>query len=193
MTQFELYLGIGFYHILDVLGYDHILFVIVLCAAYTLNAWKKILWMITSFTLGHSITLFLASTGWVKVDPAFTELMIALTILFAALSNLFVQSENYLKPKKLSLNYLFAGSAGLIHGLGFSGQISAVLRKDESVVPVLFAFNIGLELGQIIIVSVYVLITFITISLIGVRNRDWRFFLSSLIAGIALTLIFDRI
>jgi len=193
MTQFELFFEVGITHILDVLGYDHILFVIVLCAAFSLNQWNKILWMVTSFTVGHSVTLFLASTGWIRVDSVLTEQLIALTILMAAIGNLFIKNENFLSHRNFSLNYLFAGAAGLIHGLGFSGQFKSMLSGGESVVPILFAFNIGLEVGQIIIVLVYVLITFIAVSLIGVRTRDWRFFLSSLIAGVALTLIFDRL
>ena len=85
MTTFELFLETGFSHILDINGYDHILFVIVLCAAYNLDAWKKVLWLITSFTVGHSVTLVLAANDFIKVDGTLTELMIAITILIAAL------------------------------------------------------------------------------------------------------------
>lgn len=193
MTTFELFLETGFYHILDINGYDHILFVIVLCSAYNPDAWRKIFWLITSFTVGHSVTLFLAANDFIKVDSTLTELMIALTILIAAISNLFIKPDNPLKQKSFSFNYLYAGLAGLIHGLGFSGYLRALLGGEESIVTPLFAFNVGLELGQIIIVLVYTLISFIAISIIGVKQRDWRFFFSAAIAGISLTLILDRL
>ncbi len=193
MTTFELFLETGFHHILDIQGYDHILFVIVLCSAFDLDKWKKILWLITSFTIGHSVTLVLAANDFINVDSTLTELMIAVTILAAAISNLFVKQDNPINPKSFSLNYLFAGLAGLIHGLGFSGYLRALLGGEESIVTPLFAFNVGLELGQIIIVLVYTLISFIAISFIGVSKRDWRFFFSSAIAGISLTLILERL
>ena len=193
MTTFELFLETGFFHILDVNGYDHILFVAVLCAAYSPDSWKKILWLITSFTLGHSITLFLAANDLIRIDSKVTELLIAITIMLAAISNLISRPEDVLRPRKFSLSYLLAGLAGLIHGLGFSGYLRALIGGEESIVTPLFAFNVGLELGQIIIVSVYMLISFIAITLLGIRYRDWRFFLSSVIVGVSLTLILDRI
>ena len=164
-----------------------------MCAAYSLATWKKILWLITSFTIGHSITLFLAANDFIKVDSSITELLIAVTILAAAVSNFFVKQDNPINPKPFSFNYLFAGMAGLIHGLGFSGYLRALMGGEEAIVTPLFAFNIGLELGQIIIVLVFMLISFIAISIIGVNQRDWRFFFSSAIAGVSLTLILDRL
>ncbi|MEL7146527.1 MAG: HupE/UreJ family protein [Bacteroidota bacterium] len=193
MTTFELFLETGFYHILDIKGYDHILFVVVLCAAFSPDSWRKIFWLITSFTIGHSVTLFLAANDLIHVDGTLTELLIAVTIMLAAMSNLITQPENFLRPKKFSWGYLFAGLAGLIHGLGFSGYLKALIGAEESIVTPLFAFNVGLELGQIIIVLVYMLITFITITILGIRYKDWRFFLSSAIVGVSLTLILDRI
>ena len=193
MTTFELFLETGFYHILDIRGYDHILFVAVLCASFSPDSWRKIIWLITSFTAGHSVTLFLAANDMIHVDGTVTELLIAVTIMLAAISNLITRPENFLQPRKFTWGYLFAGLAGLIHGLGFSGYLRALIGSEESIVTPLFAFNVGLELGQIIIVLVYMLITFITINIIGIRYRDWRFFLSSAIVGVSLTLILDRI
>ena len=193
MSQFELYFEIGLIHILDIKGYDHILFIIVLCAAYRLDQWKKILWLITSFTVGHCITLFLSSTGYIFIEPSLTELLIAMTIFMAAVSNFFLREDKPFAPRRFSPNYLFAGLAGLVHGLGFSGQFKSLLTGGESVVPILFAFNVGLEVGQIIIVLVYVSITFIAVSKIGVGSRPWRFFWSIAIAGISLMLIFERL
>ena len=193
MTTFELFLETGFTHILDIQGYDHILFVAVLCAAYSPDSWRKIFWLITSFTVGHSITLFLAANDLIDVNGKITELMIAVTIMMAAISNLVTQPEDFLSPKRFSWGYLFAGFAGLIHGLGFSGYLKALIGGEESIVTPLFAFNVGLELGQIIIVLVYMLISFIAISILGIRYKSWRFFLSSAIVGVSLTLILDRI
>ncbi|MGB3466614.1 MAG: HupE/UreJ family protein [Cyclobacteriaceae bacterium] len=193
MTPFELYLETGFHHILDIRGYDHILFVVVLCAAFEPDAWKKIIGLVTSFTIGHSITLILASKELISVNSDLTELLIAVTILMAAIGNFFRKPTYFLHEKTFSVNFLFAGGAGLIHGLGFSGFLKALLGAEESIVTPLFAFNIGLEFGQIIIVFVYMLISFITISIFGVSQHKWRFFLSAAVAGIALTLILDRL
>lgn len=193
MTPFELYLRTGLEHILDIRGYDHILFVVVLCAAFEPNAWKKIIGLVTSFTIGHSVTLILASRELISVDSDLTELLIAITILVAAMSNLIPKKTDFLSSKTFSLSFLFAGMAGLVHGLGFSGYLKALLGGEESIVTPLFAFNVGLEIGQIIIVLVYILVSFIAISVIGVSQYKWRFFLSSAVAGIALTLILDRL
>jgi len=193
MTEFQLYFSLGEDHILDYKnGYDHILFVVALCALYLTNDWKKILILITAFTVGHSITLAISTLDIVSIKPELIEFLIPLTIFITAASNIFKNEESQ-NPLSLQLNYGYALFFGLIHGLGFSNYLKSILGKDESIVTQLLAFNIGLEFGQIIIVVIFLLLSFIIIDLFGRSRRDWKLILSSAIAGIALVLMKDKI
>jgi HupE / UreJ protein len=193
MTEFQLYFALGKDHILDYAnGYDHILFVIALCALYLTRDWKKILILVTAFTVGHSITLALSTLNIVSVKEELIEFLIPLTIFITATSNIFRKEENQ-STFSLQLNYGYALLFGLIHGLGFSNYLKAILGKDESIVTQLLAFNIGLEFGQIIIVAIFLFVSFIIIDLFGRNRRDWKLILSSAIAGIALVLMKDKI
>ncbi len=190
MSEFRLYYGLGFDHILDVNGYDHILFVIVLCALYQSSDWKKVLILVTAFTVGHSITLALATTGIVNINADLIEFLIPVTILFTAISNL-VTKEDRIAEGKIWRNYMYAGFFGLIHGLGFSNYLRALLGNDEAIILQLFAFNVGLEVGQIIIVALFMVISFIFVGLGGTTRRDWKMIVSSAVGGIALVLMLD--
>lgn len=193
MNEFVLYFGLGKDHILDyVNGYDHILFVLALCAVYIIGDWRKILILVTAFTIGHSITLALATLNLINVPTNSIEFLIPLTIFITAVANLF-KKEGADSKAKIQINYVFALFFGLIHGLGFSNYLRALLGKQENIVSPLFAFNLGLEFGQIIVVAIFLAISFILIELVKVPRRDFRFVLSSAIAGIALVLMKDRI
>jgi len=193
MTEFELYFGLGKDHILDYKnGYDHILFVLALCAIYTARDWKKLLILITAFTISHSITLALATLNLVPVNAAIIEFLIPLSIFVTAASNIFRNEENQ-STFSLQLNYAYAFIFGLIHGLGFSNYLKSILGKDESIVMQLLSFNLGLEFGQIIIVCIFLVLAFVLIDLFGKSRRDWKLILSSAIAGIALVLMKDKI
>lgn len=193
MTEFQLYFSLGKDHILDYKnGYDHILFVVALCALYLTRDWKKILILITSFTVGHSITLAFSTLNILSVKPELIEFLIPLTIFITAASNIFRNEENQ-SALSMQLNYGYALFFGLVHGLGFSNYLKSILGKDESIVTQLLAFNIGLEFGQVIIVVIFLFVSFIVIDLFGRNRRDWKIILSSAIAGIALMLVKDKI
>lgn len=193
MGEFQLYFILGKDHILDYLnGYDHILFVVALCAVYVTRDWKKILILITAFTIGHSITLALATLEIISVNTKLVEFLIPVTIFITAFGNLF-RREDRISSKPVHTNYLLALSFGLIHGMGFSSYLRAILGKDETIATQLLAFNLGLELGQIIIVGLFMVASFILVDLINVSRRDWKMVISSGIAGIALILIKDTI
>lgn len=188
MTEFQTFYQLGLEHILDKNGYDHIIFVIALCALYQPEDWKQVLVLVTSFTFGHSITLALSTLSIINVSSDLVEFLIPVTIFITAFANLFTRPNG----NRVSLrNYVFAGFFGLIHGLGFSNYLKSLLGKDESIVTQLFAFNVGLEVGQIIIVAVFLAITFLVVSLINVSQRDWKMTISSAVAGIALVLIIE--
>ncbi len=190
MGEFQLYYGLGLDHILDINGYDHILFVLALCALYQSSDWKKVLVLVTAFTLGHSITLALATLRIVSIDSELIEFLIPVTILFTAISNLLTKDRK-IAEGKIWRNYLYAGFFGLIHGLGFSNYLRALLGQDETIILQLFAFNIGLEVGQIIIVAMFLLVSFIFVTVIGVTRRDWKLIISSAIGGISLMLMLE--
>jgi len=189
MSEFQLYFGLGKSHILDYAnGYDHILFVIALCALYLTREWKQVLILVTAFTIGHSVTLALSTLRIISVKVELIEFLIPLTIFITAVSNLF-KNENNLTSGSVQMNYFFAGFFGLIHGMGFSSYLRSILGKDENILTQLFAFNLGLELGQIIIVAIFMAAAFVLVDLFGLNRRDWKMVISSAIAGIALVLM----
>jgi HupE / UreJ protein len=192
MDDFALYFGLGKDHILDYAnGYDHILFVIALSAVYLIRDWSRILILVTAFTIGHSITLALATLGIISVKTSLIEFLIPLTIFITSFSNLF-RKEEEASSKPIQANYAYALFFGLIHGMGFSNYLRAILGKSHNIITPLLAFNLGLEFGQIIVVLLFLAASFVLVDLIGVSRRDWKMVLSSGIAGIALILMKDR-
>jgi len=193
MNEFGLYFGLGKDHILDYLnGYDHILFVMALCALYTFQDWRRVLILVTAFTIGHSITLALATLQVIRVNSELIEFLIPLTIFLTAAANIFKREEGF-SGRKIQTNYALALFFGFIHGMGFSNYLQAILGQSESITLPLFAFNIGLEFGQIVIVVLFLLTCFIFVDLFGVSRRDWKMVISSAIAGISLILMKDAI
>jgi HupE / UreJ protein len=193
MSTFELYFGLGREHILDFAnGYDHILFVLALCAVYLLQDWKQIIILVTAFTVGHSITLALATFDIISANTAWVEFLIPLTIFATAVSNLF-RKEERLATTRVQINYLLALFFGLIHGMGFSSYLKSLLGRQESITIPLLAFNLGLEIGQIIIVGLFLTVSFIAVNLAGANRRDFKIVISSAVAGIALMLMKERI
>lgn len=192
MTEFELYFGLGKDHILDANGYDHILFVIALCILYSISEWKRVLILVTAFTLGHSVTLALATLEIISIKAELIEFLIPITIFITAVSNIFKSTDSS-SSRSLQLNYAYAAFFGLIHGMGFSNYLKSILGRDESIFTQLLAFNLGLELGQIIIVALFLVIGFILVDLFAVNRRDWKLVISSAVAGIALILVKDKI
>lgn len=192
MSEFQLYFGLGMDHILDYAnGYDHIIFVVALCAIYLTREWKQILILVTAFTIGHSVTLALSTLRIISVDAELIEFLIPLTIFITAFSNLF-KKENSLSNRSIHINYLFAGFFGLIHGLGFSSYLRSILGKEENIVTPLLAFNLGLELGQIVIVALFMAAAFVLVDLFGLNRRDWKMVISSAIAGMAMVLMNEK-
>ncbi|RED98977.1 HupE/UreJ family protein [Marinoscillum furvescens] len=188
MSEFQTFYELGLQHILDKNGYDHIVFVIALCALYQADDWKRVLVLVTSFTLGHSFTLALSTLSIVNIDTDLVEFLIPVTIFITAIFNLFARTDS----ERVSVrNYLFAGFFGLIHGLGFSNYLKSLLGKDESIITQLFAFNVGLEVGQVIVVAALLAAGFLCVQIFGVSRRDWKLTISAAVAGVALVLILD--
>ncbi|MDP2042667.1 MAG: HupE/UreJ family protein [Algoriphagus sp.] len=188
MNSFQLYFKLGLQHILDIQGFDHILFVLALCAVYVVRDWKKILILVTAFTIGHSLTLALATFNVIQIRADVIEFLIPVTIAFTALITLFKPKPS--SGKGIQLNYLFAVFFGLIHGLGFSNYLKALLGKETSIWQPLLSFNIGLEVGQIIIVAAFLLLTSL-VNLAGVNRKEWTLVVSAFVLGIACMLMLE--
>ncbi len=192
MSEFAFYFDLGFDHILDRRAYDHMAFIIALAALYQLSDWKRVLILVTAFTIGHSITLALATLKVILVNAELVEFLIPATIFITAISNLFA-NERAIQSRRLNVNYILAGIFGLVHGLGFSYYLQAILGKDESIIGQLFAFNVGLEAGQIIIVGIFLVMSFLAVSIFGVQRRDWKMIVSSVVAGVSITLMMETV
>ena len=190
MQDFNLYFDLGWHHILDWKGYDHILFLLALCGIYTISDWKRVLILVTAFTVGHSITLALSVLNVVHVNTALIEFLIPVTIMVTALSNIFNKKP---KPKAIQLKYTLALAFGLIHGMGFSNYLKSLLGKSTSIVIELLAFNLGLEFGQLLIVFGVLILSFILIMIVKIKKWDWTFFLSSAIFGISFVMAAERL
>ena len=195
MSEFQAYLQLGFNHITDSNGYDHILFIMALCTIYTLIDWKKVIILVTAFTIGHSITLALATLGFVSVDPDWIELLIPVTIVITASLNFFykIPKGSFTQKQPAStFRYPLALFFGLIHGLGFSNYLRALLGKEAEIFNPLLGFNVGLELGQLIIVFIILSIAFVLIELLRVQRMSWINILSGIIVGMAISLILNN-
>jgi hypothetical protein len=189
MAEFVMYFEMGWQHIVAWDGYDHILFIIALCAIYMMEDWKKVLVLVTAFTIGHSVTLALSITNIIYVPTKIIEFLIPVTIFITAFSNV-VRKQAI--PEKIQLNYFFALFFGLIHGLGFSSYLKSLLGTQTNIVAPLLAFNVGLEFGQLLIVMGILLLTGIIVNATGVKRREWNIFLSAAIFGIAVMLSIER-
>jgi len=195
--EFYVYLKTGFYHITDLGGYDHILFILALCAVYQWRDWRKVLVLVTAFTVGHSITLALATFNLVRFPKDFIEFLIPITILLTAVGNLFSPVQEG-KPKSFDnsryVRFSFALLFGLIHGLGFSNFLRAMLGKSSLFVPLL-GFNVGLELGQLLVVFMVLSASSLLVSILntGLKMRDWCNFISGAAAGIAIVLLLSSV
>lgn len=188
MGDFSFYLKEGMYHITDLKGYDHIVFVMAICLPFLLKDWRKVIILITAFTIGHSITLVLSIINSILISSKWIEFLIPITILITAIVNLFgFKNQSYSK-----WNYLIVLLFGFIHGMGFSNYLKSMMSKSESIITQLLAFNIGLELGQLIIVSFTLAVSYIFVCHLKIERREWTVFISGGIAGISLLMAVER-
>ncbi|RDV13290.1 HupE/UreJ family protein [Pontibacter diazotrophicus] len=191
-SVFSTYLELGFHHIFDFKAYDHMLFLLALSAIYTLSDWRKVIALVTAFTIGHSITLALATFNIIRFDTNLIEFLIPVTILFTCITNFFkLKGAASKQPTVFSLHNLMALFFGLIHGMGFSNFLRAMLGRSGSIWQQLLAFNIGIELGQLLIVAILLILGAIVMNIFKAKKRDWIMVLSSAAAGVALVLMIE--
>ena len=186
MQEFKTWFEIGFDHIINYQALDHILFIVVLTVIYDIKMIKKIIILITAFTVGHTLTLILSTLNLIQYDQKIIEFAIPLTIAITAINN--IRKRNQTLLGRGNLNYYLALFFGLIHGLGFSNYLKALLIGDNILLE-LFSFNIGVEIGQIVIVLLFLFVGFIFSKIFFSKRNEWILFVSSLILGISLLLI----
>jgi len=191
MDEFFLYLKMGFTHVLDFLAYDHVLFLIVLVVVFSFNQFKKTVWLITLFTIGHTCTLALSAYGILKVEVTIVEFLIPVTIFITGVFNLISAGKTSLK--KENINLIFGGFFGLIHGLGFSNYFRMMIGKEEDKLIPLLEFALGIELAQIVIVIGILSIGAILQSFFKVSKKDWVLVTSSIVIGFVIPMMIERV
>lgn len=190
MQDFILYLKLGWEHIISLDALDHQLFVLVLMAIYVFKDWKKILWVVTAFTIGHSITLALSVFDIVRAPAKWVEFLIPLTIVITAFDNILMRN----RPNNLmKMNFYLALFFGLIHGMGFANTARMMIANEQHIFLPLLGFNVGLELGQIAVVAAIFIIQFILLNLFKVNRKDWIMFISSGVFALSLKMTLERI
>ncbi len=189
MQDFIFYLKLGWEHIISLDALDHQLFILALIAVYAYNDFKKILILVTAFTIGHSITLALSSLDILRVPSKWVEFLIPLTIVITALDNILMKGK---QKNLMKVNYYLALIFGLIHGMGFANTARMMIAKEQSLFIPLLGFNIGLELGQIVLVIVILVVLFFLLKLFRVNRKDWILFISSAVFALSLKMTLER-
>lgn len=189
MQDLGFYFKLGWEHIISKEALDHQLFIAALVAIYLLKDWKQVLILVTAFTIGHSLTLALSVFDVIRINSKWVEFLIPLTIVITAITNLFQKFT----PRSIRINYFLALFFGLIHGMGFANSIRFMMASDQNIGWSLLGFNLGLEVGQIIVVVLLLLLAFVVVNILKVNRRDWVLFLSAAVFGLAFKMVLDRI
>ena len=190
MTDFLFYLQLGWEHIISSDALDHQLFILALVAIFSFKDLKKVLILVTAFTIGHSITLALSAFDIIRFPSNWIEFLIPCTIVFTALDNL-IFSKNV--EKLIKLNYFLALFFGLIHGMGFANSVRMMLAQEQSITIPLFGFNVGLEIGQIAVVIIVLSIFYLLSTFLKLQKKHWILLVSAPILVVSLKMAIERI
>lgn len=191
MSDFSIWFNTGLDHIADLAAYDHILFLVALCGVWSISEWKSILILVTAFTIGHCLTLAAAALDVIFIPTPWIEFLIPLTIISTCIFNFTHKSTS--QHKSIKLHFAFALFFGLIHGLGFSYLLKSMLGVEDDIVLPLLYFNLGIELGQIIIIACIIILSIFLKKVFGISHDKWQFFLSSAAFGVAFIMALERI
>lgn len=187
MDTFLYFFKHGFFHVLDWYAYDHILFLAILLVAYTFNDWIKSIYLITAFTIGHTITLLLSSYNLIAVSSYYTEFLIPITILIFAIYNVFTAGKTPGKSK-YSFRFIIALFFGFIHGLGFANGFEKIVGTQNKLIGLL-EFSLGIESAQIVVIIVIMLIGVLFQTLFRFSKRDWTLVVSSIVIGLVIPML----
>ena len=191
MSEFMIYLEIGLRHVLDINAYDHILFLVALTVPYAFKDWKKVLILVSVFTLGHTLALFLSVFEIVTIKASLVEFLIPITILCTAVYNLFTSGKSA-KKDSISVTGFITLFFGIIHGLGFSNYFKSILpgSAGDKMLPLL-EFALGIEIAQIIVVLIVLVLSFIVHNFFRNSKRDWILIVSSIIIGVIIPMLIE--
>ncbi|MBP1838455.1 HupE/UreJ family protein [Formosa algae] len=190
LDDFLFYVQYGINHVLDINGYDHVLFLLVLTVAYVFKDWKRVLILVSLFTLGHTISLILAAYDIVKINGALVELLIPITICVMALYNVFTAGKTI--QKGVGLLFFSALFFGIIHGLGFAREFHLLIGGSSDKLLPLLEFALGIEAAQLIIVFVVLFFSFLMQTVFNFSKRDWILVMSSIVIGLVIPMIMEN-
>jgi len=188
LDSFLSYMQYGMYHVLNVNAYDHILFLIVLTVPYLFKDWKRVLFLVTIFVLGHSVSLAFATYGIISVSNKWIEFLIPMTILIIALVNVFTAGKKT-QNEKVGMLFFITLFYGLIHGLGFVNAFEATIGKSQSKLISLLEISLGIEIGQIIVVFIILILGFLSQTLFRFSKRDWVMVISAIVVGLLIPML----
>lgn len=191
MNDFVYYLKMGFEHVLDINAYDHIIFLIVLAVVFNFNQWKKAIWLITFFTVGHTLTLALAAYEIIDIRFDIIEFLIPVTIFITGAFN--VLRVNKASTGREKLNLFLALFFGLVHGCGFSNYFRIMIGQEEEKLVPLLEFALGIELSQIVIVFGILILGTILQNFFRITKRDWVLVTSAIVIGITIPMMMERV
>jgi hypothetical protein len=191
MSEFWIYFEIGLRHVLDLFAYDHVLFLIALTVPYAFKDWKRLLLLVSIFTIGHTLALLLSVFGVIIIKGNLVEFLIPITILIVAFFNLFTAGKSS-KNESISVVVFITLFFGIIHGLGFASYFKSLLggSPQAKLLP-LSEFALGIEAAQIIVVFVVLILSYIVQTFFRFSKRDWTLVMSSFIIGVVLPMIVE--
>ncbi len=178
----------GINHVLDIKGYDHVLFLMVLAVPYVFKDWKRVLLLVSMFTLGHTLSLVLAAYGIVSVNGNLVEFLIPVTILVVAIYNVFTAGKKD-RSTKVGLLFFTTLFFGLVHGLGFAREFKMFAGQSEDKLELLIEFALGIEIAQVIIVFIVLFFGFLCQTIFRFSRRDWVMVLSAIVIGLVIPMI----
>ncbi len=190
LENFWFNVNFGINHVLDVNAYDHVLFLIVLTVSYLFKDWKRVLLLVSMFTLGHTLSLVLAAYNVVSVNGELVEFLIPVTILVVAIFNVFTARKSG-KKEKIGLLFLSTLFFGLVHGLGFAREFKMFLGDTDNKIVLLLEFALGIELSQVIIVFIVLFLGYIIQTIFRFSKRDWIMVISAVVVGLVIPMIMN--
>jgi hypothetical protein len=191
MSDFWIYFEVGMRHVLNIFSYDHVLFLIALSIPYVFKDWKKVLLLVSLFTLGHTLALFLSVYEIVVVKVDIIEFLIPITILITAFFHLFTVGKT-VKNYSISVVGFITLFFGIIHGLGFATYFKSIIggTRNSKLLPLL-EFATGIEAAQIIVVLIALIVAYCVQTLFRFSKRDWTLVTSSFVIGVVLPMIIE--
>ena len=182
MQTFWFYFDLGFDHVLDIGGLDHFYFLVALSLPFAFKNWRRLLLWVSLFTLGHSLSLLVTHFEWLKIDAAWVEFLIPITICITCLSILVQKKHSHLKGVWINLITLFFG---LIHGFGFGRYFKMIASEGEAILGLL-EFALGVEFAQILIVIFVLFMNWIALGLLKIQALKWQLIIASMVLSQAI-------